>query len=115
MQPDSAALVWDALSAGELIEQFTAEMTAQDYLADQLVRSAVERQFEVIGEAPNRLRRIDPLVAESIPDLARIVAFRNILAHGYAAVDNALVWNLVSQRLSGLTRVLRKISSDIDP
>jgi uncharacterized protein with HEPN domain len=113
MQPDSAALIWDALHAAELITRFTAGLSAQDYIADQLVGSAVERQFEVIGEALNRLSRTDPGTAESIPNLARIVAFRNILAHRYATVDDALVWNLVSQRLPGLVDVLRKLSSGV--
>jgi uncharacterized protein with HEPN domain len=59
----------------------------------------VERQFEIIGEALNRLSRIDSEAAKKIDDLPRIVAFRNILSHGYASVDDALVWQLLSDRL----------------
>ena len=47
-----------------------------------MLRSAVERQFEIIGEAFTGLRRVDPSLAATIPDLPRIVAFRNVLIHG---------------------------------
>lgn len=53
---------------------------------DEYLRSAVDRQFEVIGEALNQLRKIGPLITDQIPDLSRVVAFRNVLIHGYATV-----------------------------
>ncbi len=57
-----------------------------------MLRSAVERQFEIIGEAFSGLRRVDAGMAAAIPDLTRIIAFRNILIHAYASVDDRLVW-----------------------
>lgn len=74
-----------------------------------MVRSAVERQFEIIGEALNQLSKADRELAEKIPDLPRIVAFRNILIHGYATVDDALVWQVLTDRLPPLSDVLRKL------
>jgi len=67
-----------------------------------MLRSAVERQFEVIGEAFASLRRADPDLAENIPNLPRIVAFRNVLIHGYATVDDRLVWGVVEGELPRL-------------
>ena len=57
-------------------------LTAASYASDELRKSAVERQLEIIGEALNRLRKADPEVAQRIPDISRIVGLRNILAHG---------------------------------
>ncbi|TDD04933.1 DUF86 domain-containing protein [Saccharopolyspora terrae] len=74
-----------------------------------MVRSAVERQFEIIGEALNQLSKADRELAEKTPDLPRIVAFRNILIHGYATVDDALVWQVLTDRLPPLSDVLRKL------
>ncbi|MFH1044565.1 MAG: HepT-like ribonuclease domain-containing protein [Pseudomonadota bacterium] len=54
------------------------------------LQSAVERQFEIIGEAMNQLRRIDPNTAAAIPELPRVIAFRNIPVHGYANVDTSI-------------------------
>ena len=73
-----------------------------------MLRSAVERQFEIIGEALNQLSKVDPEVASRIPELRRIVAFRNILIHGYATVDDALVWQALVDKLPGLREALNK-------
>ena len=61
-----------------------------------------ERQFEIIGEAFAGLRRVDPAVAAAIPDLPRIIAFRNVLIHAYATIDPRLVWGVVENDLPGL-------------
>jgi len=106
MQPESAALLWDARRAAELIGAFVADRTWSDYLDDPMLRSAVERQFEIIGESLNRLRRVDPETAERIDDLPRIVAFRNVLIHGYATIDDAIVWEVATDRLPGLVDLL---------
>lgn len=98
--------LWDARRAAERIARFTSGRGFDDYLGDEMLRSAVERQFEIIGEAFAGLRRTDPLLAARIPDLARIVAFRNVLIHGYATVDDQLVWGVVERDLPLLIRVL---------
>lgn len=82
-----------------MIRSFIEDRTWSDDVDDPMLRSAVERQFEVIGEALNRLSRIDPEVAERIDDRARIVAFRNVLIHGYATIDDAIGWEVATQRL----------------
>ena len=69
-----------------------------------MVRAAVERQFEIIGEALGQLAKLEPETAGRIGDHGRIIAFRNILVHGYAGVDDMLVWDMVVTRLSDLRR-----------
>lgn len=71
-----------------------------------MLRSAVERQFEIIGEALNRLARVDAGVAGRIDDLPRVVAFRNVLIHGYATIDDVIVWEVATERLAGLVELL---------
>ncbi len=92
MQRDARAYLADMLDAATLIRQFTQGKTFDDYQTDPMLRSAVERQFEIIGEALNQLDRVAPAVAARISDLRRIVDFRNVLAHAYATVDDYLVW-----------------------
>lgn len=110
MQRDPRKFLWDAREAASDIAEFTRGKTFADYMRDRMLRSAVERQFEIVGEALSQLAKLDPAMARSIPDLARIVAFRNILIHGYAMVDNETVWRVVQENLpelrAGLTVLL---------
>jgi uncharacterized protein with HEPN domain len=108
----AAKYLWDAHRAVERIARFTAGRGYHDYLADEMLRSAVERQFEVIGEALAGLRRVEPGLAAGIPDLPRIVAFRNVLIHGYATVDDRLVWGVVE---SGLPALRTALAQMLDP
>ena len=62
----------------------------------------MERNFEIIGEALNRIGRIDPETAERIGDNQRIIGFRNILIHGYDVVDYEVVWLIVRDNVPGL-------------
>ena len=110
--PDAAKYLWDARRAVERIARFTAGRTFDDYLGDDMLRSAVERQFEITGEAFAALRRVDPAMARTIPDLSRIVAFRNVPIHGYATVDDQLVWGVVERDLPELlTRLARVLAA----
>ena len=60
----------------------TAGRNFAEFDTDPMLRSAVERQFEIIGEALGTLARVDATIAARIPVLRDIVAFRNILIHG---------------------------------
>ena len=105
----AAKYLWDARRAAERIARFTAGRDYDAYLSDEMLRSAVERQFEIVGEAFAGLRRVDPGLAAGIPDLPRIVAFRNVLIHGYATVDDRLVWGVVEANLPGLLGLLTRM------
>jgi uncharacterized protein with HEPN domain len=67
-----------------------------------MVRSAVEQQLQIVGEALAQLAKIDPESAAKLPDLPRIIAFRNILVHGYASIDYETVWPLIEEKLPEL-------------
>ena len=109
MRPEARKYLWDASQAVDRITRFVAGKTFQSYQADELLRSAVERQFEIIGEALAQLRTADAETAANVPDSARIVAFRNLLIHGYATVDDKIVWGVVEGSLPQLQEALSRL------
>jgi len=102
MPPETPKLLEDIRGAAAFILDRTRGRPLAAYLSDELLRAAVERKFEIIGEALNRLGRQDPAALSRIPDHARIVAFRNVLAHGYDAVDHERVWDAIKNFLPGV-------------
>lgn len=106
MERDPKAFLWHARDAAALIAQFTAGKIFRDFDQDPLLRSAVERQFEIIGEALSQFAKFDSTAAAQIPDLRDIIAFRNILVHGYAAIDNERVWGIIAKDLPRLQAAL---------
>ena len=96
--------LYDIQQACELLSGFTAGKTLDDYTANAMLRSAVERQFEIIGEALNQMLRRDPALTPRISDHQRIIAFRNRLIHGYADIDHEVVWGILTRSLPNLRR-----------
>ncbi|MDQ2654689.1 MAG: DUF86 domain-containing protein [Chloroflexota bacterium] len=74
-------------------------MTFEAFEADRRSRQAVERNFEIIGEAVNRLRRHAPELTERISACNQIVALRNALIHGYDRINYPALWLAVQQSL----------------
>jgi uncharacterized protein with HEPN domain len=112
LRRDPKTLLWDARRAAAAIADMTASKSFADFDSDLLLRSAVERQFEILGEALNRLDRLDAALAARIPDLRQIVAFRNILIHGYAVIDRARVWRAVQDDLPPLRATLEDLLAE---
>jgi uncharacterized protein with HEPN domain/predicted nucleotidyltransferase len=107
-----AKYLWDALRAAERIARFTSGRTFDEYLSDDMLRDAVERRFQVIGEALAGLRRIDPALAAKVPDLAEIIAFRNILVHAYSDINHQQVWRVIERDLPDLRATLDRLLAD---
>lgn len=104
MSRSAAELLNDVRTAAGLIEQFTAGRGLPDYTSDPLLHSAVERQFIILGEALGQLERLDPSTAAGITDYRKVIAFRNILVHGYGAIDDRIVWAVIQNHLPVLKR-----------
>ncbi len=109
MRVESAKLLEDIRRAGELIARFVDRKDLADYVNNPLLRSAVERQFEIIGEALKRLTNTDPAAADQITHRSRIVSFRNILIHGYDLVDHEVVWDVLQTHLPVLRQQVRAL------
>lgn len=99
MQHDPRAWLWDVRAAADSIAGFVNGHDFADYASDLMLRSAVERQFEIVGEALSRLSREAPDIAARLSDLRRAIAMRNALIHGYREVDNATVWETIHHDL----------------
>jgi len=109
MQREPAAFLWDVHEATLRIREFIVGQDFATYSASVLVQSAVERQFEIIGEALNQLSKIAPDIASKIPDCGQIIAFRNILIHGYAVLDKVIVWKVLHQHLPALEKAVQNL------
>ena len=107
--------LYDAREAVLAILRFVEEKTFDDYVCDELLRCAVERKFEIIGEALNRVRRDDPVVFARIRASRNVVSFRNILAHGYDSIDDQIVWGIIEDDLDNLLEDITKLSRDSSP
>jgi uncharacterized protein with HEPN domain len=99
MPLEARKYLFDIQQAIDLIDGFCAGRSFADYQRDPMLRSAVERQFEIVGEAVSRLAQLSPALAEKLTEYRRIIAFRNILIHAYATIDDRIVWGVVEGKL----------------
>ena len=83
MQPRTPKLLEDIRDAAAFIADVTRDVGEEEYQHNRMLRQSVERNFEIIGEAMRRLAQHDPATVQNISGYAQIIAFRNILIHGY--------------------------------
>jgi uncharacterized protein with HEPN domain len=107
MEREPRAFLWDARNSADAIARFLSGNTFDAYLGDEMLCFAVERQFEIVGEALAQLSKMDRELAARLPDAGSAIGFRNVLIHGYAKVDDAIVWQPA-------TRDFPKLRSAID-
>ncbi len=99
MRLEARKYLHDIARASDLVAEFVAGAGFDDYAGTAMLRAAVEREFEIIGEALVRLARLDEDLVSGISEYRRIIAFRDILIHGYAEIDDRLVWDIVESKL----------------
>ena len=113
MQLEAKKLLEDIRLACEEILSFTEGKTFQDYQKERLLRSGVERQFEIVGEAMSRLVKTSPDVTNQVSHYKRVISFRNILIHGYDIVEDSVVWDIVAKDLPLLySKVVKLLGTD---
>ncbi|MEX2657025.1 MAG: HepT-like ribonuclease domain-containing protein [Balneolales bacterium] len=103
MPHDVQKLLVDIRTACEEIIQFTEGKNIDDFKKDRILQLALERQFEIIGEAIFRLDRIDhENLTIKIPEYPKIIGFRNVIAHGYDIIDYDVLWDFAKERVQEL-------------
>ena len=102
MRLESLKYLYDITRAATFALEFVRGKSYSDYVSDVMLRSAVERQSAIVGEALTQLAKIDSQTASGINEYQRIIAFRNILIHGYDEIDDRVVWNVLQQYLPTL-------------
>jgi uncharacterized protein with HEPN domain len=113
MQRDAQAFLWDIAQAAVSIHAFTADKSLGDYLQDELLRSAVERKFGIIGEALSQLLQHFPDYRARITLVADVIAFRNQIVHGYATIRDDMVWEILQVYLPRLEREVNHLLQEL--
>lgn len=114
MRRDPRAYLWDICNSADAIFSFCANSTFEDYQNNVMLRSAVERKFEIIGEALNQLSKTSQRITEKIPNYREIISFRNMLIHGYATVDDAIVWRVIKDDLKGVYEAAKLVLAQLN-
>lgn len=103
-----AASLYDMIKAAEATLRHVAGRTRDDYERDEMLRHAVERSVEIVGEAARRLPRDFRDRHSQVPWRA-VMATRHILAHDYDEVDNDIVWRIATSHIPALLDQLRPL------
>jgi len=113
MSRDPGLYLSDILEAAGKIETMLQGIDQATFSGDWRIRDVVLHNLEVIGEAVKRLP--EPLKAES-PEVPwkRIAGFRDILAHAYFSVDDAIVWDVASHEVPTLAQTVRQLLQRLD-
>ncbi len=102
-----ASFLWDMLDAARAVRQFTTGRSFEDYLKDRMLRGAVERHLEIIGEAAAKVSKVFREAHPEIP-WQRIIGQRNVLIHEYGDIEHEMVWNVASVHIAELIIQLEK-------
>ena len=109
MQRDLHLYLLDIVGACDAIERFIAGKTLSSYEQDDLIKAAVERKFEIIGEAIRQARHHYPELRQELAAERQIVAFRNRVIHGYFDLNDEVVWSVAQNYLAPLRKEVRLI------
>jgi uncharacterized protein with HEPN domain len=102
------ALLWDMLETAREIRGFAGNVSLEDYRQNLVLRRAVERSIEIIGEAA---RGVSKTFKEAHPEIPwqPIMSQRHVLAHEYGEIDDERIWRVVSVHIPELIRLLEPL------
>ncbi len=114
MEADLRMYLRDISDALAELEEYTSGKSEADYLADRQLRRAVERVFEIIGEAVSKMIHRFPESRTRIDHARRIANFRNIIVHEYRNIHDALVWDIVVRSTPVLKAEIDAWTAELD-
>jgi uncharacterized protein with HEPN domain len=111
MHPDIRTYLSDILTAIEEIESFFDGMIMEFFffINDRKTKRAVERNLSIIGEAANRIKKVDS--SFDLPNIREIIATRNRIVHGYENVSDEILWTIVTDFLPELKQSVKNYLS----
>ena len=112
--PRDAAYLVDMLEAAGKVRRYVRDKTFKGYQRDDLLRDAVERNVDIIGEAA---RKVSEAFKRSHPEIPwrKIIALRNVLAHEYGHVDNKDMWEVAALHIPDLIGGLESLIPPLPP
>jgi uncharacterized protein with HEPN domain len=114
MLHDAEVFLWDVAKAADDIQRYLRTMSYADYLTDDKTQAAVQKKFEIIGEALSQAQKLVPDLAARVTDLREVVAFRNQLIHNYGAIKPGLVWSIAQDYLPTLRSEIGKLIQELN-
>jgi uncharacterized protein with HEPN domain len=107
-EKEDLAFLWDMLDAAQAVQEFIEGKTFNHYVHERLLRNAVERNLEIIGEAANRVSKGFQEEHPEIP-WRMIIAQRHVIAHEYGEIKHELVWKVVTLHIPDLIQNLMSL------
>jgi uncharacterized protein with HEPN domain len=112
MQPEIKKYLFDIDEACRAILELAQQSSIEEFRTTRWLRSSIEREFIIIGEALRNAIAADPVLATQITDSRSIIGFRNIVVHGYATVDRDFVWGFIQTDLPRLVEEVQQYLRD---
>ncbi len=109
MPHDAKKYLDDMLDRATFVRDFMSSKSMDDLLNDRVVRSALERELMVLGEALFQLHRDFPEVAESIAFWREIIGFQHTLVHGYDSLNMHVIWDVIHKDLDPLIQQIQSL------
>ena len=111
MSDEVKKFVYDIQESIFSIENFLGEQRNFNvYIENKMLRRAIEREFEIIGEALNRINKLIPEIP--ITDKHQIISMRNRVIHGYDKIDDGIIWGTIVRHLPILKKEIEELLSD---
>lgn len=114
MKRDPRAFLSDVIEAGHAIQMAVDGISLDDYSKSRLIRSSVEREFTIIGEALSQLSKREADLFAQIDQAPQIISFRNKLTHEYVTINDRLVWGVIQGNLPPLVDQCSQLLIDLN-